>query len=155
LKAVDNTLGQWCLGSNNYQLNLLLLSCFSQLLYIARVNIKILGSLSRAGITRSSVNFLSFGALGKFPDQGMLPGTTANNKYFYLPHPPFFKLCVSSGFIQMIFFLFNAGFSTYFVYNPIPCIPFPLARGRGRFFMKRGFAPLKLPTCVQTIFRSY
>jgi len=29
--------------------------------------------------------------------------------------------------------------------NPIPCIPFPLPRGRGGFFLKRDFVPLKLP----------
>jgi len=33
--------------------------------------------------------------------------------------------------------------------NPIPCIPFPLARGRGRF-LKEGLAPL-LNTLIITL----
>jgi len=31
------------------------------------------------------------------------------------------------------------------ILNPIPFIPFPLSRGRGHWFYKRGEAPLKLP----------
>ncbi|MFC1930727.1 hypothetical protein ACFLXJ_00765 [Chloroflexota bacterium] len=43
--------------------------------------------LSRAGITRGNVDFPDFRALSQLPDQSMLSGTTANDQYFYLPHP--------------------------------------------------------------------
>jgi hypothetical protein len=45
------------------------------------------GNLSRAGVARSNVDFFYFRALSQLPDQGMLPGSAANNQYFYLPHP--------------------------------------------------------------------
>ena len=33
--------------------------------------------------------------------------------------------------------------------NPIPCIPFPFDKGKGRIFEKRGFAPLRHPDIIK------
>jgi hypothetical protein len=35
--------------------------------------------------------------------------------------------------------------------NPIPCIPFPLIRGRGRFVLRGATAPLKHPNQIPNI----
>jgi hypothetical protein len=35
--------------------------------------------------------------------------------------------------------------------NPIPFIPFPLQRGRGGFFLKRDFVPLRLSSLIYTL----
>jgi hypothetical protein len=64
LKAVNDALSQRCLWPNDYQLDTLFLSYFSQLFYITLVNIKVVGNLGRASITRSDINFLGFRALG-------------------------------------------------------------------------------------------
>ena len=40
-----------------------------------------MSNLSRAGIARGNINLIDFRALGQLPDQCMLPGTAANNKY--------------------------------------------------------------------------
>jgi len=64
LKVVNNALSQRRLRSDNDQLNPLFFGCFSQPLYIGRAYIQVMGDLSRAGITRSSINLLNLGALG-------------------------------------------------------------------------------------------
>jgi len=33
--------------------------------------------------------------------------------------------------------------------NPIPCVPFPFDKGKGRIFEKRGCAPLRHPNIIK------
>ena len=84
---VNNTLSQGCLRSDNNQLDSLFSGYFSQRFYISGFNIQITGKLGSAGITWSDINLSDPGALGQFPDNGMLPGTAADDQYLYLPHP--------------------------------------------------------------------
>jgi hypothetical protein len=79
LEAVNDAISQRCLGPDDDEVNLLVLGCRYQRLNIGRADIEVLGSLSRAGITRSNVYFLNFRALGQLPDEGMLPSPTTNN----------------------------------------------------------------------------
>jgi len=78
-ELVGNALSQRRLRPDNGKVNPLLPGYFSQRFYIGGLNIKVLGNLSRAGITRSNIYFFNFRALSQLPYQGMLPGSTADD----------------------------------------------------------------------------
>jgi hypothetical protein len=62
--VVNNALSQGRLRPDNSKVDSLFPGYFSQRLYIGGANIKVLGNFSRAGIARSDIDFLYFGALG-------------------------------------------------------------------------------------------
>ena len=69
---------------------------FNQRIDIGGFDVEVMGNLSRARVARGDVDFLNFGALSQLPDQGVLPGSPADNQYLYLPHPPLVPLPVFS-----------------------------------------------------------
>jgi len=78
-ELVSNALSQRRLRPDNGEVNSLFLGCPEQPLNLSRVNIKVMGNLSRAGVARSSVNLFDPFALGELPDKGMLPPPAPNN----------------------------------------------------------------------------
>jgi hypothetical protein len=86
-KLVGNTLRQRRLRTDNGKVNLTVFGYPDQRLNIGRVDINVMGKLSRAGVTRSDKNLLDLAALGELPDQGMLPAPTTDNQYLYLTYP--------------------------------------------------------------------
>ena len=78
-EPVNNAFGKWRFRSYHSKVNVIFLGSLDQRLYIGGFDIQVVGNLGGAGITRSNVNLFDFLALSQLPDQGMLPGTAANN----------------------------------------------------------------------------
>ncbi len=76
---VGNTLGQGDFGANDGEVDPILKSQLDQCRCIGGADGNIVPDLSGAGITRSDIDFTYPGALGQFPDQGVLPGAAADN----------------------------------------------------------------------------
>jgi len=68
LEVVNNTVSQWCFRTDNDKFNMLFSGGFRQRLFIARVNIQVMGNESSPGIARSDVNLFNFRALSQLPD---------------------------------------------------------------------------------------
>jgi hypothetical protein len=63
-ELVGNALRQRRFGTDDGEVNPLLLGELSQSLDIGGLDIQVLGNLSRAGVARSNVDFFDLGALG-------------------------------------------------------------------------------------------
>jgi len=78
-EPVNDAFGKWRFRPYHTKVNVIFLGSLDQRLYIGGFDIQVVGYLGGAGVSRSNVNLPDFLALSQFPDQGVLPGSAAND----------------------------------------------------------------------------